>query len=262
MRPLPTSHQSTPIAPKPSAPATSIATSQTLELGPLNNPAPTSNRRATDCPIQRAYPWLLISSTALAAVFCGLYLTKPVLVADGRAEHATAAVEGAALSSGEKSLPTGKPKSLLPKSGSLPGDAHKPQATDPRHISSASKTGESTYEETNLRVQHVLKAQGADGADLGKIMLEVPVIYRSRSLRWTPEEVARARKLMTRIVNYQDASRMIREEGQILLTEWNSLIGETIPATVLRADSPSLPTVFQPTVNENLDSTQAIEIQD
>src|SRR5690349_2083509 len=79
MRPLPTTTQAAPLATKP---AVSTAVSQTLELGPLHHSTvPSQNRRANgSCPVQRAYPWLLIASTALAAVFCGLYLNKPVIV--------------------------------------------------------------------------------------------------------------------------------------------------------------------------------------
>ena len=40
-----------------------------------------SNRRASPaCGAQRAYPWLLFFSTAVAAVFCLLYITKPVII--------------------------------------------------------------------------------------------------------------------------------------------------------------------------------------
>jgi len=106
----------------------------------------------------------------------------------------------------------------------------------------------------------VLKAQGPTGEDLGKIMLEVPVLYRSRALRWTPEEIARARNLMTRIGHYQEAAQIVRNEGSKLLGEWNALVGESIPAPVLRADSPSL-TGAQAPAGEQLDSTQAIEIK-
>ncbi|WP_193211050.1 hypothetical protein [Luteolibacter marinus] len=192
-------------------------------------------------------------------MFCGLYLTKPVIVSPVE--------QGPAASSPEPVLaasprPADQPvESLLPRSNALPGEAGKPQSADPRRLVAGKPDADSTYEETNLRVQHVLRAQAPDGADLGKIMLEVPVMYRSRSLRWTPEEIAKARALMTRIGNYQEASRMIRDEGQTLLAEWNQLVGDTIPAPVLRADSPSLPAIAKPESNETLDSTQAIEIQ-
>ncbi|RYD38016.1 MAG: hypothetical protein EOP87_02400, partial [Verrucomicrobiaceae bacterium] len=35
-----------------------------------------SNQRRAGNPIHRAYPWLLLMSTALSAAFCLLYLTK------------------------------------------------------------------------------------------------------------------------------------------------------------------------------------------
>jgi len=257
MRPLPTTTQAAPLAVKP---APVIASNQTLELGPLHHSsAPAPNRRAQACPISRAYPALLIASTALAAVFCALYVNKPVIVAGQAPGPAATATAPAPPAFASAAPPVGEP--LLPRAGALPGDTTKPQPADPRRLPTRSAGSDKPFEETNLRVQHVLKAQGPNGEDLGKVMLEVPVLYRSRALRWTPAEVTRARDLMTRIGNYQEASRMVREEGQKLLGEWNLLIGESIPAEVLRADSPSLSREAQHPAAESLDSTQAIEIQ-
>ncbi len=259
MRPLPTT---TPAAPVATKPLSAILAPQTLELGPLGNSHnQTPNRRAAACLVQRSYPWLLIASTALAAIFCGLYLTKPVIVAGpapgpAATANSPAPAFAAAPFSAQKS-----PELLLPGAGALPGDVSKPQAADPRRLPSAVSGPESAYEETNLQIQHVLNAQGPGGEDLGKINLKVPVLYRSRALRWTPDEVAHARALMTRIGNYQEASRMIRDEGQKLLGEWNALVGESIPSTVLRADSPSLTGEAPSEDAGSLDSTQAIEIQ-
>lgn len=261
MRPLPTTTQAAPLAAKP---APLLAAPQTLELGPLgnsNNPSP--NRRAASCPVQRAYPWLLVTSTALAAAFCGLYMTKPVIVAGpqpGPAATANAPAPAPVYAASESSQ-TRPQESLMPRSGGLPGDVTKPEQADPRRLASAAAGPESAYEQTNLQIQHVLNAQGPEGEDLGKIDLKVPVLYRSRSLRWTPEEVARARELMVRIGSYQEESRRLREEGNSLLSEWNTLVGSSIPAAVLRADSPSLSREAQPAAAEGLDSTQAIEIQ-
>ena len=257
MRPLPTTTQAIPLAAKP---APLVTAPQTLELGPLSNStSPAPNRRSAACPVQRAYPWLLLTSTALAALFCGLYMTKPVIVA-GRQPGPAATANSPA-----PSLAAAKPDpadSLLPRTGALPGDITKPQPADPRGLASAQAGPDNAFEETNLQIQHVLKAQGPNGEDLGKIDLKVPVLYRSRALRWTPEEVAKARELMVRIGNYQEASRIIRNEGNSLLTEWNTLVGSSIPTAVLRADSPSLTGDLQPAAGtEGLDSTQAIEIQ-
>jgi hypothetical protein len=259
MRPLPTTTQATPLAAKP-APQAGVP--QTLELGPLNHSNPPSpNRRAAACPVQRAYPWLLVTSTALAAVFCGLYMTKPVIVAGPQPGPAATANSPAPVFAAAASPHPKGSEPLLPRSGALPGDDSKPLPTDPRRLAAAAAGPESAYEETNLQIQHVLNAQGPGGEDLGKIDLKVPVLYRSRTLRWTPDEITRARDLMVRIGNYQEASRLLREEGSSLLAEWNTLVGNSIPAAVLRADSPSLSREAQPAAAEGLDSTQAIEIQ-
>lgn len=257
MRPLPTTTQSAPLAAKPAQLATAP---QTLELGPLSNStSPAPNRRSAACPVQRAYPWLLLTSTALAALFCGLYMTKPVIVAGRQPGPAATANSPAPTLASIQPDPA---DSLLPRAGALPGDITKPQPADPRRLASAQAGPENAFEETNLQIQHVLKAQGPNGEDLGKIDLKVPVLYRSRALRWTPEEVAKARELMVRIGNYQEASRIIRNEGNSLLAEWNALVGSSIPTAVLRADSPSLTGDLKPAAGtEGLDSTQAIEIQ-
>jgi hypothetical protein len=257
MRPLPTTTQAAPLAAKPAQLATAP---QTLELGPLSNStSPAPNRRSAACPVQRAYPWLLLTSTALAALFCGLYMTKPVIVAGRQPGPAATANSPAPTLASIQPDPA---DSLLPRAGALPGDITKPQPADPRRLASAQAGPENAFEETNLQIQHVLKAQGPNGEDLGKIDLKVPVLYRSRALRWTPEEVAKARELMVRIGNYQEASRIIRNEGNSLLAEWNALVGSSIPTAVLRADSPSLTGDLKPAAGtEGLDSTQAIEIQ-
>ncbi len=259
MRPLPTTNQVSPLATKP---APVLPAPQTLELGPLSSsPSPAPNRRATSCPVQRAYPWLLVSSTALAALFCGLYMTKPVIVSgSGPGPAATATAPAPVFAAAAPVM--AESDSLLPRTGALPGDVSKPQPADPRRLASAQAGPETAFEETNLQIQHVLKAQGPDGQDLGKIDLKVPVLYQSRALRWTPDEIARARDLMKRISDYQEASRYLREQGGTLLAEWNALVGESIPSSALRADSPTLTGNSQPAAgNGGLDSTQAIEIQ-
>ena len=256
MRPLPTSIQVTPVATKPAA-----ATPQTLELGPLNShTSPAPNRRSPAAASQRAYPWLLVTSTVLSAVFFGLYLTKPVIAAGVSPSMADVGMEPAPPAAPGPALPKSQ-DGLLPSGNALPGDkASKPQSTDPRRLGSAASGSAAAYEETNLRVQHVLNARGPGGEDLGKITLEVPVLYGSRSMRWTPEEVARARALLVRIGDYQEKSRALREEGGILLEQWNALVGDSIPTEALRADSPSLSRDDLLTPAEGLDSSEAIEI--
>jgi hypothetical protein len=205
----------------------------------LDPPTPAyskSNRRASGPPPQRAYPWLLGASTALSAAFCLLYLTKPVIVAsqpDGTAEAGSAAPA--------RSLVLGKnsPNRLLPDRHRLPGEASAGAAIASASASAAPPVA-AEFEQTNLRIQHILTAE-TPGGQLAKIDLDVPVLYRSRGLRWTASEVGDARALLARLGSYQEKSRALRTEAEALLGDWNQLVTRSIPAADLRADSPTLP---------------------
>ena len=52
----------------------------TLAISPKPHHYSYANRRMIDPKVQRLYPLLLIASTAVAAVFCYAYITKPVVV--------------------------------------------------------------------------------------------------------------------------------------------------------------------------------------
>jgi hypothetical protein len=210
-------------------------------LPPSSAAYSSANRRAAACPAQRAYPWLLFASTAVAALFCLLYITKPVILpAPAMIAPVTTAKPAPATTAAPSS--TSSPASLMPSGNTLPGEgqvAAKPIASDPRSVPPGPPSA-SAFEETNLRVQHVLTAE-APGGQLDRIVLDVPVLYQSRNLRWTADEVADARELLVRLMDYQEKSRSLRAEGIELLDAWNRLIEKSIPATDLRADSPSLP---------------------
>jgi hypothetical protein len=244
-------------------PAPVSATPQTLELGPLSgSPSPAQNRRAPAAAAQRAYPWLLVTSTVLCATFFTLYLTKPVIAAGVAPSVSANELDPPPPPSPSPAGAKPQDSALLPNSHSLPGDkGSKPVAADPRRLGSVAAGSAASFEESNLRVQHVLNARGPAGEDLGKVTLEVPVIYASRTLRWTPEEIARARDLQVRIGDYQEKSRALREEGRMLMEQWNALMADSIPSEVLRADSPTLnrPSLTNPA--QGLDSAEAIEIQ-
>ena len=70
---------------------------------------------------------------------------------------------------------------------------------------------------------------------------------------------------LRRLADYQEKSRTLRLEGAELLDSWNRLIERTIPATELRADSPTLPTNQQDAADAprpaGLDTTELIQIQ-
>ncbi len=225
-----------------------------------------TNRRTASSPVQRAYPWLLMASTIMAGTFCLLYITKPVIVAAGNKETTAAKPE-------TRSAPASNPAntksvSLLPDKDRLPGDSNNPAATNtspanPRR-SILPPSHATNFEETNLRIQHILTAE-APGGHVDRIDLEVPVLYQSRSLRWTPDEVAQARDLLARLMDYQEKSQSMRAEGMQLLDAWNRLIGNSLPAHDLRADSPSLPanqvdTAESPRLADSL-SNGSIQIQ-
>lgn len=201
-----------------------------------------TNRRASSSPAQRAYPWLLSIRTLVAAAFCLLYITKPVIVAQSDPNEITA--EKTPLAMKGNSAATAS-SGLMPNKDRLPGE----EKSTPLEKAPVSADSRKTlppppllahFEETNLRVQHILTAE-APGDHLDRIDVDVPVLYQSRNLRWTANEVAEARVLLTRLMDYQEKTLQHRAEGVELLDSWNRLIGSSIPATELRADSPTLP---------------------
>ena len=226
-----------------------------------------ANRRVSTSISQRAYPWLLFASTSVAAVFCLMYITKPVILASQREmpgypvpEIAASPVSMAAKSNEVK-------QTIMPDRNSLPGEGlSHPSAGSEDHVRNAlSRSKPATaFEQTNLRIQHILTAE-APGGHLAKIDLDVPVLYQSRNLRWTAPEVAEARELLTRLADYQEKSRSIRAEGVALLDSWNHLVERSIPSGELRADSPTLPTNQQDAVDAprpvGLDTTESIQIK-
>jgi hypothetical protein len=240
MRPLPTSPSDSPDS-RPPEPAPGDS-AHTLDLNPA--PKTAANQRRNRCTLQRAYPWALLASTAMAGVFCFLYLTKPVIEI-GTAEPTVAAAESGKIEKPEP--PAAEPESKAP------------ETVEPRDLRTA---GTEAFEDTNLRIQHVLGATGPDGEDLGRITLNVPVLYESAQIRWTRDDLATARSLLARISRHQQKSRRLREEAVDLVSEWDALMIRSVPDSALRADSPTLP--------ENqgigsasaaaLSSTEAIEI--
>jgi hypothetical protein len=233
MKPLPVQRGNDAIQPLASAPAIPGVRSTSFSA---------SNRRTAANPAYRAYPWLLSLSTLMAAVFCLLYITKPVIIAspDGTSVKTTVSP----LAATDK-RPNDSPAGLMPVNDRLPGDTSPATEATTKSTSATSKTlppppVRSNLEETNLRIQHVLTAE-APGGHMDRIDIDVPVLYQSRNLRWTPAECDEARALMTRLMDYQDKSLQLRTEGSEILEAWNRLIGKSVPAGDLRADSPTLP---------------------
>ena len=282
-------------SPPPAGP--SETTSQALEKSassakpavalPIAEAAQDMRAAATRPPQTRAYPLLLLLSTAMAGLFCFMYITKPVIslapppvtlssvtpakplpipeqpATDqplGSAEKSAAAPS---LTTPEK--PVAALAGMLPNPERLPGDPDTSPAphADGRQTPPVPSSAP-TFEETNLHIQHVLSAATPDG-DVSRIVLNVPVLYQSRRLRWTASEVAESRELLKRLGTYQENSRALRAEGSQLLAAWNHLVELSIPTSVLRADSPSLPAnQEQAELSQHpagLDTTESIKIQ-
>ncbi len=210
MRPLPTSPESLPES-------HSKASRHALELG---SSAIASNHRRSGAGSRSAYPWLLIAATSLAGAFCYLYLTKPVIAAP----QATA--------------PPSSPGVEEAEAATSPPAPAKPEAVAPATLSNPDA---SPFEETVLRMQHVVLATGPQNEDLGRLTIEVPVAYESGTIRWSRDDVALARSLLSRIDQHRAKTLALREEAVSLITEWDDLMIRSIPESALRADSPTLP---------------------
>jgi len=248
----------TPLAPKeisPEAPKPITG----LAISPDPDTFSKSNRRTAGG--GGAYPWLLFASTAVAATFCLAYITKPVILADPNPIEAPPQREVTA----NATLPVPAPEKLLPDAAALPGDTVLRPTAGSSAESPPAPLLVSEFEETNIRVQHILDAESPSG-DINRIIVDVPVLYRSRNLRWSQAEAANARTLLARLNEHQEKTRSLRYEGKALLADWNALMGGSIPSDALRADSPSLPTnqhdPLAPTGPAVLDTIETIQVSE
>jgi hypothetical protein len=232
-----------------------------------------ANRRAATSQLHRSYPWMLAASTAIAGVFCLMYVTKPVLQASQ--SNISTPANSPALSKPDDSLnpplhSSAEPSkaatitgNLMPNQDRLPGEKVAISPLD-QQTSPARPAPSPVFEQTNLRIQHILNAE-APGGHHEKIELKVPVLYQSRNLRWTAAEVIEARELLSRLADYQEKTQNLRAEGTVLLESWNHLIERSIPSGELRADSPTIPMNQQDAADSprptGLNTTDLIRIQ-
>ena len=226
MKPIPAQNAPTPENPGDGIPGP-------LTPGPGNFSA--ANRRANHTGANRTYPLLLVASTLSTIFFCLLYINKPIT--NGKNDPPKPEATAIPPQAPDHSL---IPDRTLPPRNTLPSRSDS-QLPSPRPKSTpASAPMHSIFEETNLRVQHILTAEDP-GGHVNRIDIDVPVLYQSRNLRWTAAEVSAARSLMLRLMEYQDKTRQLKSEGQELLSAWSKLMNQSIPSAQLRADSPSLP---------------------
>ncbi len=225
-----------------------------LPLTPSHGSYSTANRKIASCPIQRLYPWLLFASTAVAATFCLAYISKPVII--GNSGNAIVLPESHAPAANAMSNSSPSPDyGLLPDKQALPGEN---KSAYPSNSGTPASPLASDFEETNIRIQHVLDAE-SPGGEINRIVIDVPVLYQSRNLRWSQRDAAEARELLEQLTEYQTDVRALRDKGRSLRERWNGLMARTIPAGALRADSPSLPTnqidPTAPTLRSDTDQT-------
>jgi len=219
----------------------------------------------------KVYPWLLGVSITISAVLCWLYVTKPVILKSDLSSvsqsqamvSSKGSAEGPLRGSGAGKSAHGK-ATLVPSDSNLPGSSsgmnRSAGSTSPAHLphngqsprtinpamlakSHAGAIGSPFFlgwESTNLKVQHILSVD-AGGGTLEKIVLNVPVLYKTRTLRWTAEDITKARSVMKRLMEYERNLNQLRGEAQNILKDWNEILETTAPTVALRADSPTLP---------------------
>lgn len=162
--------------------------------------------------LQQLYPILLAGSVLLAGLFCFLYITKPVVVkAASTLEPAQSEVlDEQQLTDRLMPWPDAEPvlqaeDFLMPLDSSIDGGEERPG-----------------FEKTNLKMQQVFLIEG-EGFDKEKLVVEHDVAYSSRLLRWDAEKVRKARLLKQEMVRHLNDVRIVRENGDYLMNEWESL---------------------------------------
>lgn len=247
-------HLSMQTLPTDSGPETLTGSIKTTR--PRRPGRPTNQRRPAGAAAW-IYPLLLITSTSMAGVFCHLYLNKPVI---HTAALPTPQAPPTIRPPRTEEAPPAAAETTPPAETPADRDPARPSPAAPQRLAQASS---SAFEETNLKIQHVLSAQGPGQQDLGRIVLDVPVVYPSGTIRWSQDDVAKARSLLTRLDAYQLKAAALRDEAVGLITEWDQLIVSSIPEPALRADSPTLPeNQGEGTSGQSaLDSSEVIEIE-
>lgn len=201
------------------------------------------------------YKFLLFLSTLTACVFCYLYVTKPTVTQASDASQSPATAENdlddtASPEATSKPDEAANPSDFTPPStDALPGIA----ATTPKQVErvdpqtkdadidlpSSSSVTHLAWEETNDRVQHIITAQQGDQSE--RIILEIPVIYKTRGLRFSPAEAKEAERILRALKIYQGQIKQLHQDGLNIQSAWQTLLTGSQPMEALRADSPSLP---------------------
>ncbi|MDP0491991.1 MAG: hypothetical protein Q7Q71_13155 [Verrucomicrobiota bacterium JB023] len=211
-------------------------------------------------PLNRFYPPLLCLSTFLTALFFWLYLTKPVIVSPNQSSPnptstaATSPVSGASEEQGMEPLsPLNEPEQEgvlqpFPDQHLLPGE----EVISTSEVAGKEAGGASLLEETKLKMRHsVLVDSGVIPMD--RYDFEVPVFYEGRTMVWEQEQIESFRLLAKEMERHLEDVKIVRENGERLMLEYQALVRAGMPVEALLPDSFSLPEAsqrsFQKTAN-------------
>jgi len=168
--------------------------------------------------------------------------SEPVAPAAQLQQSQTVAVAAPAVTSPAETAPASEPQ---------PQPANKPTETvKADNAKQPAATAEQTdgldlqlaagFEATNLAVQHIAAVRLADGS-LQKVVAEVPVLYSSKSLRWSNTQLQQAHELLARLKSWQTRQQQLLQDAQTLQQSWQKFVEQSQPSLHLRADSISLP---------------------
>ena len=201
-----------------------------------------TSQSSTD--VSLTYKFLLIFSTLAAVFFCWLYVTKPTQIIQASPLQ-TASMTPLA----DNHNPTTKEgtQQHIVDAPSLPGlssaenkEITPSNANDGVELAPSDSTTQLVgYEETNDAIQHVLIAKSESTSE--RIILEVPVIYQTRGLRFSPAESNEAGRILRALKIYHSQIKKLHTDGVNIQKAWDQLLIKSQPIEALRADSPSLP---------------------
>ncbi len=112
---------------------------------------------------------------------------------------------------------------------------------DPREFGVTANEGPNKeYEETLASVQRTLTAVDSDG-EKQLIRLRIPVMYQSRTLRIEEDQKNLVRTTLSKLKEKKAELKKLRSDIEGLLKDWNKVVENSTPSTLLLPESPTLP---------------------
>lgn len=122
-----------------------------------------------------------------------------------------------------------------------PPDQPESLEADPREFGVTANEGPNKeYEETLASVQRTLTAVDSDG-EKQLIRLKIPVMYQSRTLRIDEEQRALAKTTLAKLKEKKAELKKFRSDIEALLKDWNKVVENSTPSSLLLPESPTLP---------------------